>query len=190
MLKLQPRLPYNLIGHNCEHIANMCVAAGYTESHQVRTMFGVRALVGMPFFFRYLYLAGRNRPVPKGLLAGVLMSSAASQSRSSSITARSSGSGMRYAVRGGPTSERCHGGSRLPVTLTSKPTRAICAVKMRPARPKQPSRLDRRPTVKAQLTGALRRGLTALFPRYFRRTRTTSHTATAMATSRKPKANA
>ncbi len=79
LLKLQPRLPYNLVGHNCEHIANMCVAGGYTESHQVRTMFGVRALVGMPLFFRYSYLVGRNRPVPKGLLAGMLLSAAASQ---------------------------------------------------------------------------------------------------------------
>jgi hypothetical protein len=26
MLKLQPKLPYNLIGHNCEHVANLCVS--------------------------------------------------------------------------------------------------------------------------------------------------------------------
>jgi lecithin:retinol acyltransferase len=30
-----PRQSYNLIGHNCEHIANWCVC-GYTESHQYK----------------------------------------------------------------------------------------------------------------------------------------------------------
>ena len=44
LLKLQPRLPYHLIGHNCEHIANMCVAGTWIESYQVRTFFGARAL--------------------------------------------------------------------------------------------------------------------------------------------------
>jgi hypothetical protein len=77
MLKLQPRLPYNLIGHNCEHIANMCVAGGYTESHQVRTMFGVHALVTMPFFYWFSYLAGHNRPVPKALSRGLVLSAIA-----------------------------------------------------------------------------------------------------------------
>ena len=31
LLRLQPRLPYNLIGHNCETIASMCVSGGWTE---------------------------------------------------------------------------------------------------------------------------------------------------------------
>jgi Lecithin retinol acyltransferase len=44
LLKLQPRLPYHLIGHNCEHVANMCVAGTWIESYQVRTFFGTRAL--------------------------------------------------------------------------------------------------------------------------------------------------
>ena len=43
LLKLQPGLPYNLIGHNCEIIANMCASGSWTESYQVRRGFGVRA---------------------------------------------------------------------------------------------------------------------------------------------------
>jgi hypothetical protein len=39
LLKLRPRLPYNLIGHNCEIIANMCVSGGWTESYQARRYF-------------------------------------------------------------------------------------------------------------------------------------------------------
>ena len=39
LLSLQPRLPYNLIGHNCEIIANMCVSGGWTESYQARRYF-------------------------------------------------------------------------------------------------------------------------------------------------------
>lgn len=45
LLKLQPRLPYNLIGHNCEIIANMCVSGGWTESYQARRYFTVRAVM-------------------------------------------------------------------------------------------------------------------------------------------------
>jgi hypothetical protein len=67
LLNLQPHLPYNLIGHNCEHIANMCVAGGYTESHQVRTMFGAKAYLTVPFFFWYSYLVGHKMPIPKAL---------------------------------------------------------------------------------------------------------------------------
>src|ERR1700722_6482471 len=36
LLKLQHRLPYNLIGHNCEIIANVCASQNWTESYQVR----------------------------------------------------------------------------------------------------------------------------------------------------------
>ena len=43
LLRLQPKLRYNLIGYNCEHIANMCVSGGWTESYQIRRIFGVRA---------------------------------------------------------------------------------------------------------------------------------------------------
>lgn len=36
---------YNLIGNNCEHMANWCVTGWYTESHQVRTYLLVHALI-------------------------------------------------------------------------------------------------------------------------------------------------
>ena len=65
LLKLQPRLPYHLIGHNCEHIANMCVAGGWTESYQVRRVFGLRALAAFGFL---VWLGGQRRanlPVPR-----------------------------------------------------------------------------------------------------------------------------
>jgi hypothetical protein len=45
LLKLQPRLPYNLIGHNCETIANMCVTGGWTESYQARRYFPAAAVL-------------------------------------------------------------------------------------------------------------------------------------------------
>ena len=34
---------YNLIGLNCEHIANWCAAGGYCESHQTRLGFHIKA---------------------------------------------------------------------------------------------------------------------------------------------------
>lgn len=58
LLKLQPRLPYHLIGHNCEHITNMCVAGGWTESYQVRRVFGFRALAAFGFL---VWLGGQRR---------------------------------------------------------------------------------------------------------------------------------
>src|SRR5258708_864646 len=64
LLKLQPKLRYNLIGHNCEIIANMCVSGAWTESYQVRRFFGVRAIGAAVFLF---WLAGRSRaklPLP------------------------------------------------------------------------------------------------------------------------------
>jgi len=58
LLKLQPRLRYNLIGHNCEIIANMCASGSWTESYQVRRFFGVRVAVDMALM---LWLGGRER---------------------------------------------------------------------------------------------------------------------------------
>lgn len=77
LLELQPRPSYNLIGHNCEHIANMCVAGAYTESHQVRTAWGVRALVTLPFFFWYASFSRRNQPAPRALAWGLVLSAIA-----------------------------------------------------------------------------------------------------------------
>jgi hypothetical protein len=48
LLKLQPRLPYNLIGHNCEIIANMCASGSWTESYQTRRFFTVRTAIDIP----------------------------------------------------------------------------------------------------------------------------------------------
>jgi hypothetical protein len=75
LLKLQPRLSYNLIGHNCEHIANMCISYCWIESYQVRRFFGVRALGSAAFLF---WLADRSRanlPLPKWVLPVVAASS-------------------------------------------------------------------------------------------------------------------
>jgi Lecithin retinol acyltransferase len=36
LLKLQPKVKYNLIGRNCEVIANMCASGSRSESYQVR----------------------------------------------------------------------------------------------------------------------------------------------------------
>lgn len=78
LLRLQPRLPYNLIGHNCEIIPNMCVSGGWTESYQARRYFAVR--VGTDAVLQ-LWLASRARaklPLPKWVLpvvaVGVLAS--------------------------------------------------------------------------------------------------------------------
>jgi hypothetical protein len=78
LLKLQPRLPYNLIGHNCEIIANMCVSGGWTESYQARKYFTVRTMMDIPLS---LWMATRSRaklPIPKwlvwGLVVGLLVS--------------------------------------------------------------------------------------------------------------------
>jgi Lecithin retinol acyltransferase len=64
LLKLQPKLPYNLIGHNCEIIANMCASGGWTESYQVRRFFGIRAYMNAAFL---MWLSARSRaklPMP------------------------------------------------------------------------------------------------------------------------------
>lgn len=58
LLRLQPKLRYNVIGYNCEHVANMCVSGGWTESYQIRRIFGVRACAGAAFMF---WLARRSR---------------------------------------------------------------------------------------------------------------------------------
>ena len=57
-LKLQPRLPYNLVGHNCEIIADMCVSDGWTESYQARKFFLVRTMMDAALLF---WLASRRR---------------------------------------------------------------------------------------------------------------------------------
>jgi hypothetical protein len=77
LLELQPRLSYNLIGHNCEHIANMCAAVAYTESHQMRTAWGVHTLVTLPFLFWFTSFSLRNQTAPKALAWGLVLSAIA-----------------------------------------------------------------------------------------------------------------
>ncbi|MEY9861548.1 hypothetical protein ABH935_007189 [Catenulispora sp. GAS73] len=54
---------YNLIGNNCEHMANFCVAGGYTESHQVRWYFRIKAVLGEVLLLYIGYRSRRNRPL-------------------------------------------------------------------------------------------------------------------------------
>jgi hypothetical protein len=76
LLRRQPRLPYNLIGHNCEVIANMCVSGGWSESYQARRYFAVRLAVDIPLL---LWMAGRSRtgrPLP-GWMSPVVVAGSA-----------------------------------------------------------------------------------------------------------------
>jgi len=52
LVQNHPARRYNLVGYNCEHAANFCATGWYTESHQVRTMFGVNALLTLPIAYR------------------------------------------------------------------------------------------------------------------------------------------
>ena len=74
LLKLQPKLQYNVVGHNCEHIANMCVAGGYTESHQVRSVFGLRSYLTIALLWGS-YLFSAKRAPSRGVWVGLLLSS-------------------------------------------------------------------------------------------------------------------
>jgi hypothetical protein len=74
MLKLQPRLPYNLIGHNCEHIANLCVSQFWGESYQVRRLFGARALASGAFLIWFSIRSRKNLPLPGWVAPAVVVS--------------------------------------------------------------------------------------------------------------------
>jgi hypothetical protein len=65
LLKLRPRRPYNLIGHNCEIIANMCVSGGWTESYQTRRYFTARTVVDVPLFFWFASRSRAKLPIPR-----------------------------------------------------------------------------------------------------------------------------
>jgi Lecithin retinol acyltransferase len=65
LLKRQPRLPYNLIGHNCEHVANVCASRNWSESYQTRRWFFRKAVSDAALIF---WMGGRsraNRPIPR-----------------------------------------------------------------------------------------------------------------------------
>lgn len=61
---------YNVIGNNCEHMANWCTIGGYSESHQVRTGFGVFAAVEL-IAILYLVKRSQTRPVGRGWYIGL-----------------------------------------------------------------------------------------------------------------------
>lgn len=73
LLKLQPRLPYNLIGHNCEIIASMCVSGGWTESYQARWYFVARTMVDIPLSFWFASRSRANLPTPRWVCPAVVV---------------------------------------------------------------------------------------------------------------------
>jgi HRAS-like suppressor 3 len=73
LLANHPPGRYDLIGNNCEHMANFCVNE-YTESPQVRRFFLLKAAAGALFFWWYS-AAARSRRLP---FAPVLLASIAS----------------------------------------------------------------------------------------------------------------
>jgi hypothetical protein len=78
LLRLQPKLPYNLIGHNCEVIANMCASGGWTESYQARWYFAARVITDEALL---LWIGSRSRaglPIPRWVLPVVVAGGLAS----------------------------------------------------------------------------------------------------------------
>lgn len=73
LLELQPKTPYHLIGHNCEHFANLCVA-GHLESHQVRSAFGLDVMLRGIGILRFAYLSRTKQPIPRWLANTLLVS--------------------------------------------------------------------------------------------------------------------
>ena len=65
LLKLQPKLPYNLIGHNCEHIANICVSQYWGESYQTRRWFGRKAAADAVLLWWIACRSRADRPLPR-----------------------------------------------------------------------------------------------------------------------------
>jgi hypothetical protein len=72
LLKLQPELPYNLVGHNCEIIANMCASSSWTESYQVRRWFGRKAAADAALFFWLATCSRTGRPVPRAAQVAIV----------------------------------------------------------------------------------------------------------------------
>ena len=74
LLKLQPRLPYNLVGHNCEIIANMCASGSWTESYQVRRWFGRKAAADAVLLFWLAARSRTGRPPPRSVFVAIVTS--------------------------------------------------------------------------------------------------------------------
>jgi Lecithin retinol acyltransferase len=73
LLKLQHRLPYNLIGHNCEIIANMCASRNWTESYQVRRWFGRKAAADVVLLFGIAALSRAGRSLPRWAIQAIIV---------------------------------------------------------------------------------------------------------------------
>lgn len=58
-----PPQPYNLIGHNCELVANWCVC-GYTESHQYKRALLAVAYAKAAFYLYVSWRIGRRTMTP------------------------------------------------------------------------------------------------------------------------------
>jgi hypothetical protein len=71
-------LRYNLIGHNCEHMAIMCAIGSWAESYQIRRAFGANAAITAAFLLWFANRSRRNLPipgwVPKVAIAAALLS--------------------------------------------------------------------------------------------------------------------
>jgi hypothetical protein len=65
LLMLQHRLPYNLIGHNCEIIANLCASQNWTESYQVRRWFRRKAAADGVLLLGLAALSRTGRALPR-----------------------------------------------------------------------------------------------------------------------------
>jgi hypothetical protein len=78
LLKLQPHLRYNLMGHNCEIIANMCASGSWSESYQTRRFFTVRTAMDIPLMFYIAIRSRRRLPLPGWVAPVVLLGVAAS----------------------------------------------------------------------------------------------------------------
>jgi hypothetical protein len=72
LLTLQPRLPYHVIGHNCEIIANMCASGGWTESYQVRRAFSLRAFLDAVLVLSFSGRSRTGQSLPRWVLSTVL----------------------------------------------------------------------------------------------------------------------
>jgi Lecithin retinol acyltransferase len=68
-----PDLSYNLIGNNCEHIANCCASGGWTESHQVRAYFGIRVISSAGIMWYLASLSRNNRPLPERAAIAIVL---------------------------------------------------------------------------------------------------------------------
>jgi hypothetical protein len=77
LLKLQPRLRYNLIGQNCEIIANMCASGSWSESYQARRFFVARLAMNVPLSLFISSRSRRNLSLPGWLRPVVVVGTAA-----------------------------------------------------------------------------------------------------------------